>query len=146
MPESPSYNSKRIVKNSALLYVRTIVTTLIGLYTSRVVLDALGVEDYGIYGLVGGIVSMFGFLNATMSGATSRFITFELGRGDTNRLKKTFSSAMLVHIIIAVIIVVISESFGVWWLNNKLVIPEGRMMAANIVLQLSIFSAIIPLE
>ena len=143
MPESPSYNSKRIVKNSALLYVRTIVTTLIGLYTSRVVLDALGVEDYGIYGLVGGIVSMFGFLNATMSGATSRFITFELGRGDTNRLKKTFSSAMLVHILIAVIIVVISESFGVWWLNNKLVIPEGRMMAANIVLQLSIFSAII---
>ena len=119
------------------------ISVIISLYTSRVVLQTLGVEDYGIYGVVGGIVSMMGFINASMSGATSRFLTFELGRGDFSRLSKTFSSALLVHIIIAVIVLVLAETVGLWFLCNKLVIPEGRMTAAHWVYQLSILSAML---
>lgn len=119
------------------------ISVIVSLYTSRVVLQTLGVEDYGIYGVVGGIVSMIGFINASMSGATSRFLTFELGRGDFSRLSKTFSSALLVHIIIAVIVLVLAETVGLWFLCNKLVIPEGRMTAAHWVYQLSILSAML---
>lgn len=126
-----------------MLYIRMFISVIISLYTSRVVLQTLGVEDYGIYGVVGGIVSMMGFINASMSGATSRFLTFELGRGDFSRLSKTFSSALLVHIIIAVIVLVLAETVGLWFLCNKLVIPEGRMTAAHWVYQLSILSAML---
>lgn len=119
------------------------ISVIISLYTSRVVLQTLGVEDYGIYGVVGGIVAMMGFINASMSGATSRFLTFELGRGDFSRLSKTFSSTLLVHIIIAVIVLVLAETVGLWFLCNKLVIPEGRMTAAHWVYQLSILSAML---
>lgn len=119
------------------------ISVIVSLYTSRVVLQTLGVEDYGIYGVVGGIVAMMGFINASMSGATSRFLTFELGRGDFSRLSKTFSSALLVHIIIAVIVLVLAETVGLWFLCNKLVIPEGRMTAAHWVYQLSILSAML---
>lgn len=126
-----------------MLYIRMFISVIVSLYTSRVVLQTLGVEDYGIYGVVGGIVSMMGFINASMSGATSRFLTFELGRGDFSRLSKTFSSALLVHIIIAVIVLVLAETVGLWFLCNKLVIPEGRMTAAHWVYQLSILSAML---
>lgn len=126
-----------------MLYIRMFISVIISLYTSRVVLQTLGVEDYGIYGVVGGIVAMMGFINASMSGATSRFLTFELGRGDFSRLSKTFSSALLVHIIIAVIVLVLAETVGLWFLCNKLVIPEGRMTAAHWVYQLSILSAML---
>lgn len=119
------------------------ISVIVSLYTSRVVLQTIGVEDYGIYGVVGGIVAMMGFINASMSGATSRFLTFELGRGDFSRLSKTFSSALLVHIIIAVIVLVLAETVGLWFLCNKLVIPEGRMTAAHWVYQLSILSAML---
>lgn len=119
------------------------ISVIVSLYTSRVVLQTLGVEDYGIYGVVGGIVAMMGSINASMSGATSRFLTFELGRGDFSRLSKTFSSALLVHIIIAVIVLVLAETVGLWFLCNKLVIPEGRMTAAHWVYQLSILSAML---
>lgn len=126
-----------------MLYIRMFISVIVSLYTSRVVLQTLGVEDYGIYGVVGGIVAMMGFINASMSGATSRFLTFELGRGDFSRLSKTFSSALLVHIIIAVIVLVLAETVGLWFLCNKLVIPEGRMTAAHWVYQLSILSAML---
>lgn len=126
-----------------MLYIRMFISVIISLYTSRVVLQTLGVEDYGIYGVVGGIVAMMGFINASMSGATSRFLTFELGRGDFSRLSKTFSSALLVHIIIAVIVLVLAETVGLWFLCNKLVIPEGRMVAAHWVYQLSILSSML---
>ena len=126
-----------------MLYIRMFISVIVSLYTSRVVLQTLGVEDYGIYGVVGGIVSMMGFINASMSGATSRFLTFELGRGDFSRLSKTFSSALLVHIIIAVIVLVLAETVGLWFLCNKLVIPEGRMTAAHWVYQLSILSSML---
>ena len=137
-----SSNNKRIAKNTLALYVRMLFTVIVGLYTSRVVIQTLGVEDYGIYGVVGGIVSMMVFLNSSMSGATSRFITFELGRGDAKRLSDTFSSAMVVHILIALIIVVLAETVGLWFLCNKLVIPENRMLAAHLVYQFSVFSVV----
>lgn len=97
-----SENNKRIAKNTVLLYIRMFISVIVGLYTSRVVLNTLGVEDYGVYNVVGGIVAMFSFLNASMSGATSRFLTYELGKNNLFKLEQTFSSAMVIHIGIAV--------------------------------------------
>ena len=134
-------NNKRIAKNTIMLYIRMFISMVVGLYTSRVVLATLGVEDYGIYGVVGGVVAMMGFLNASMSGATSRFLTFELGRGDKDRLAKTFSSALIVHIGIAIVVLILAETVGLWFLSNKLNIPAERMQAAHWVYQLSILSA-----
>lgn len=136
-------NNKRIAKNTVLLYVRMLISILVSLYTSRVVLNTLGVEDYGIYNVVGGIIAMFAFLNSSMSGATSRFLTYEIGHGDSQKLKNTFSSALIIHIGIAIIILIIAETIGLWFLTNKLVIPEDRMFAAHIVYQFSILSMMI---
>lgn len=143
MPQEISTTNKRIAKNAVLLYLRTALTAIIGLYTSRVVLNVLGVENYGIYGVVGGIVGFMGFLNGTMSGATSRFITYALGKGDVEKLKSTFISAFWVHLVIATIIFIFSETIGMWFLYNKLVIPEGRIDSAFWVYQLSIASTLI---
>lgn len=137
-----SSNNKRIAKNTLMLYIRMLLSTVVSLYTSRVVLQTLGVEDYGIYGVVGGIVAMFSFLNSTMAGATSRFLTFEMGKGDKERLKDTFSSALIIHIGIALLVFILAETVGLWFLNNKLVIPEGRMGAAHWVYQCSILATI----
>ncbi len=134
-------NNKRIAKNTIMLYIRMFISMVVGLYTSRVVLATLGVEDYGIYGVVGGVVAMMGFLNASMSGATSRFLTFELGKGDKERLAKTFSTALIVHIGIAIVVLILAETVGLWFLSNKLNIPAERMQAAHWVYQLSILSA-----
>ena len=135
--------NRRIAKNAVMLYARMFLTMIVGLYTSRVVLDVLGVEDYGTYGVVGGIVAMMGFLNSSMSGATSRFLTFELGKGDEKRLADTFSSALIIHIGIALLVLILAETVGLWFMNNKLVIPAGRMPAAQWVYQLSIASAML---
>ena len=124
-----------------MLYIRMFITLIVGLYTSRVVLATLGVEDYGIYSVVGGLVAMIGFLKTSMSGATCRFLTFELGRGDAQRLAETFSSALIVHIGIALIVFLLAETVGLWLLCNKLIIPEGRMSAAHWVYQCSIICA-----
>ena len=123
--EEEVLTNKRIAKNTVMLYIRMLLSVVVSLYTSRVVLEVLGVEDYGLYGLVAGVVSMFVFLNSTMSGATSRFFTFEMGRGDEYRLKATFSSSLIIHIGIAVLVLILVETIGLWFLNNKLVIPEG---------------------
>lgn len=139
----PSENTKRIARNTGALYVRMLLTMLIGLYTSRVVLNTLGVEDYGIYNVVGGVVALFGFLNASMSSATARFLTFELGTGDTVKLGKTFSMALLIHIGIALVIFLAAETVGLWFLNAKLVIPPDRMVAANWVYQCSVLAAMV---
>lgn len=140
MSEQQILNKRTIAKNTVMLYTRMILFVVVSLYTSRVVLQTLGVEDYGVYGVVGGVVSMFSFLNAAMSGATSRFLTYELGRGDFMRLKETFSSAMIIHLLIAITIAIIAETLGLWFLCNKLVIPEERMFAAHVVYQLSVIS------
>ena len=133
--------NKRIAKNAIMLYLRMFLTMIVGLYTSRIVLTTLGVEDYGVYGVVGGIVSMLSFLNASMSGATSRFLTFELGRGDRQRLSDTFSTALIFHVLIAIVVFIIAETVGLWFFYNKLVIPENRIDAAFWVYQLSILSS-----
>lgn len=120
-----------------------LISMIVSLYTSRVVLNTLGAEDYGIYSVVGGVVAMFGFLNGAMSGATSRFLTYEMGRGDEQKLHETFSSALMVHFCIAIAILILAETIGLWFLDRKLVIPEERMHAAHIVYQLSILSSMI---
>lgn len=133
-------DNRRIAKNTVLLYVRMLLSIVVTLYTSRVVLRTLGVDDFGIYGIVGGVVAMFSFLNASMSGATSRYITFSLGYGDNKNVIDTFSTALIIHIVIAACIVLLSETVGLWFLEKKLVIPEGRMVAARIVYQCSIIA------
>ena len=119
------------------------LTMIVSLYTSRVILSVLGIVDDGIYNIVGGAVGMFMFLNGALSGATSRFLTFELGRDDKERLKKTFSAALMVHILLAIFIFILLETVGLWLLNNKLVIPEERMHAARVVYQLSAFATLL---
>lgn len=144
MEGNPSgINNRRILKNTIALYGRMLLSMAISLYTSRVVLNALGVHDYGIYGLVGGIVALFSFLNNTMSGATSRYLTVELAKNNSTRLQHTFSTALLLHIGIAIIVLLFAETIGLWLLWEKLNIPEGRMEAAIWVYQFSILSALI---
>lgn len=133
-------NNKRIAKNTLLLYIRMLLTMGVSLYTSRIVLNTLGVSDFGIYNVVGGVVMMFAFLNSSMSSATQRFFSFELGRRDYEQLKKVFNMSVNIHAIIAFIIFVLAETIGLWFLNAKLVIPVERMEAANWVYQFSILS------
>lgn len=141
--ESTAANNKRIAKNTLLLYVRMLFTMAVTLYTSRVILQALGVEDFGIYNVVGGVVSMFSFINAAMTSATQRYITFSLGKGDTDELKKVFSTALQIHVLIAIILVILVETVGLWFLYNKMQIPPDRVNAAFWVLQCSIVSTVI---
>lgn len=133
-------DNKRVAKNTLFLYFRMILIMLVTLYTSRVVLAELGIKDYGIYNVVGGIVMMFSFLNNCMSSATQRFMTFELGRGNMDRLKKVFATSLNIHITISVIIAILAETIGLWFVNNKLVIAPDRMVAANWVYQFSILT------
>lgn len=132
--------NKRIAKNTIVLYLRMIFILCVGLYTSRIVLNTLGVEDYGIYNVVGGFVAFFSFLNGAMATATQRFITFELAQGDVERQTVTFSTAAIIHVAIAFLIVIIAETVGLWFVCNKLVIPEERFVAAMWVYQFSILS------
>jgi O-antigen/teichoic acid export membrane protein len=141
MPNSE--NNKRIAKNTAMLYFRLLFSMAISLYTSRVILNALGVEDFGIYNVVGGIVVMFGFLNNAMSASTQRFLTFEMGKGDHSQLNRIFSMSITIHALIALFVLILSETGGLWILNTQLNIPAGRMQAANWVYQCSIFAFII---
>lgn len=133
-----SQNNKRIVKNTLLLYFRTIFIMLISLYTSRVILNALGVEDYGIYNVVGGVVAMFSLISGSLSNAISRFITFELGRGDTNKLGIIFSTSVNIQLGISLLIMILGAVIGGWFLNTHMNIPEGRIPAANWVLYCSL--------
>lgn len=138
-----SDNNKRIAKNTLLLYVRMLLMMAVTLYTSRVVLNTLGVEDYGIYNVVGGVVAMFGFINGSMSSATQRYITFALGKGDMGNLQKVFSTALQIHVLIAAVIVVLGETVGLWFMYTQMQIPDGRMDAAFWVLQCSIVSTVV---
>ena len=136
----PDTDNKRVAKNAVALTLRMVLVTIVGLYTSRIVLQALGVDDYGIYGVIGGVVGMASFLNASMAGATSRFITFELGRGDNVKLRTIFSSALLIHIAIAVIVAILAETVGLWFVNTQMNFPPGRMHAVNVLYQFTILS------
>lgn len=128
-----------ILRNSFLLYVRMLISIVVSLYTARVVLQTLGVEDFGIYGLVAGVVSLFTFLNACMSGATSRFLAYEMTKSDENRLNETFNAALIVHVVIGLVILILAETVGLWVVCNKLVLPENRVVAAHWAYQGAIF-------
>lgn len=138
-----SANNKRIAKNTLLLYVRTLFIMLVTLYTSRIVLNTLGVSDYGIYNVVGGVVAMFGFINGSMSSATQRYITFALGKGNMKRLQTVFSTALQIHFLIAALIVILGETVGLWFMYTQMQIPAERMDAAFWVLQCSIVSTVV---
>lgn len=140
-----SQNNKRIAKNTLLLYFRMLLTMAVSLYTSRVVLHTLGVEDFGIYNVVGGVVAMFSVISGSLSAAISRFITYELGKGDKDKLTRIFSSSVTIQLGLGLIILILAEAIGVWFLNAKMTIPVNRMYAANWVFQLSILTFIINL-
>ena len=133
-------DNKRIAKNTLLLYVRTFFVMIITLYTSRIILSALGVDDFGIYNVVGGLVAMFSIMSGTLSAAISRFITFELGNGNDDTLNKVFSVSINILMIFAGIIFLLCETVGLWFLNYKMNIPIERLTSANWVLQCSIIS------
>lgn len=135
--------NKRLAKNTIYLYIRMLFAVCINLYTSRLLLEYLGVEDFGVYNIVGGIVALMMFVNTAMSGATSRFITFCLGKNDVLELKATISSAIQVHAIIALFILLIGESVGLWFVNSQLNIPTESMYAANWVYQFSLFASVV---
>lgn len=136
-------NSRRIAKNTLLLYVRMLFTMAIGLYTSRVVLNTLGVTDYGIYNVVGGVISLLGFITSSMAGASSRYITYDLGKGDMAVMKRTFGNIISIHFVLAGVVFLVGETLGLWFVLNKLQIPSERMTAAFWVYQFSVFSAIL---
>jgi O-antigen/teichoic acid export membrane protein len=136
MPLNP--NTARIAKNTVMLYIRMLVTLLISLYTSRIVLKMLGVDDYGIYNLVGGIVVLFSFVNTAMTSSTQRFLSFNLGRDDHHETARVFSMSINAHIGIAAIMLLLAETVGLWFVNTQLQIPEARMVAANFIYQFSI--------
>ncbi|MGV8093752.1 MAG: lipopolysaccharide biosynthesis protein [Mangrovibacterium sp.] len=133
-------SNKRIAKNTLVLYFRMILTMLVSLYTSRVVLNTLGVEDYGTYNVVGGVVTMFGFFNGAMSSATQRFLSFDLGRGDYLQLRKTFNATLIIHTVIAILVFILAETVGLWFVNTQLNLPEGRIEAARWVYHFSVLT------
>lgn len=139
MPDN-SVNNKRIAKNTIMLYIRQILILLVGLYTVRVVLKTLGMEDYGVYNVVAGAVSMFSFLTGAMAIGSQRFFSYYIGKGDVSGLKDLFKNTFTIYLLLSFIIVVLSETIGIWFINNKLVIPETRQVAANVIFQFSIIS------
>ena len=138
-----SDKSKRIAKNTLMLYIRMLVSMLVSLYTSRVVLATLGESDFGIYNVVGGVVAMMGFLNASLSGASSRYITYELAGGNPEKTRHVFSVIMAIHIGLALIILLFGETVGLWFLEKELNIPAERMWAARWVFQFSLCSTVL---
>ena len=138
MSTESANNNKRIAKNTLLLYVRMLFSMVVSLFTSRVILNTLGVEDFGIYNVVGGIVAMFTIISGSLTSAISRFLTFELGKGDKEKLKTIFSTSVNIQLGLSAIIILIGEVVGIWFLNNQMNIPAERMMAANYILQCSL--------
>lgn len=138
-------DNKRIAKNTLYLYFRSFLMMIISIFSSRVILQALGVSDYGLYNAIGSIVAMFAILNGVLAMGTSRFLTFELGKKDFSRLKKVFGAAFAMHVGMAIVLLVLLETIGLWFVNNKLNIPTGREFTANVVYQLSILSSMLSL-
>lgn len=134
-----SENNRRIAKNTLMLYVRMLFGMLVSLYTSRLVLQALGVEDFGINNVVGGVVAMFSLISGSLSSSTGRFLTFKLGQNDLDALKRVFSTSLSIHVVLAVIVLILSETIGLWFLNTHMTIPTDRLFAANCVFHASVF-------
>lgn len=140
MADISSTNNSQIAKNALLLYIRMLVTMGVGLYTSRVVINILGVSDYGIYSVVGGIVLMVAFLNTSMASASQRFIAYELGIGNFPRLTRVFQTSIATHLLVALVLFIIAETVGLWFLNSHLNIDISRIKAANWVYQCSVLT------
>ena len=122
-----SVNNRRIAKNTAYLYIRMLLLMAINLYTSRVILHALGVEDYGVYNAVGGFISMCSMVSAALSTAISRYITFTLGENDPEKLRRVFSTGVVIMLFLSLFLVIISETFGIWFLENKMTNSRRRI-------------------
>ncbi|MBR5298456.1 MAG: lipopolysaccharide biosynthesis protein, partial [Parabacteroides sp.] len=133
----------RIVRNTLMLYIRMFFNILIALITSRLILDVLGIVDYGIYNVVGGVVVLFTFLNSAMASSTQRFLTFEIGKGNQQRLRNIFSTSIFIHILISCLVLILAETIGLWLFYNKLIIPNDRLYAAMWVYQLSVCSCLV---
>lgn len=142
---SQSDKTKRLAKNTLLLYIRMIVLMGISLYTSRVILGVLGVKDYGLYNVVGGFVSMFSVISASLTTSITRFITFEMGTGNKERMNSVFYTSVNIEILLGVIVVILAETVGLWFLNHKMVIPVERIDAAFVVYQLSVITLFVNL-
>ena len=138
-----SQNNKRIAKNTLLLYVRMLFLMAVSLYTSRDILNALGVVDFGINNVVGGVIAMLGFLTSSLGAASSRYITYDLGKGDMTVMQKTFGNILSIHLILATIILLVGETLGLWFMSTQLQIPSERESAAMWVYQFSIFSSVL---
>ena len=138
-----SASNKRIAHNTIFLYVRMVFVLIVSLYTSRVVLNVLGVSDYGVYNVVAGFVSLFSFLNATLSSSLQRFYNYEGGKKSELGLSNVFSVGVRVHTILAIIIFIVLETFGIWYINNVMVLPEGRVAAARFLYQFAVASMLL---
>lgn len=138
-----SQNNKRLAKNTLILYARMLFTVGISFYSTRLILANLGVSDYGVYNVIGGFVSMFYMVTATMTQAVSRFLTFELGRNDPKKLQQTFSTSLNILLLLALLVVLLSETIGLWFVNTKLNIEPDRMTVANWIYQFSLLSFVL---
>lgn len=138
-------NTKRIAKNTIMLYFRQILIMLVSLYTVRVVLNVLGAEDYGIYNVVAGVVTMFSFLSGAMATASQRYFSFDIGKKDTEHLKVTFSVTFQIYVILGILVILLAETIGLWGINHKLVIPSERLNAANWIFQAAVVSFLLTL-
>ena len=145
MRTSYTHRGAKIAKNTLLLYIRMFVLMLVGLYTSRVVLNALGETDYGVYSVVGGVVAMFTMISGALNSAIARFITFELGKADDSRLNKVYCTSVNIQLILAFVVVVLAEPIGLWFIDNKMSIDPVRIPAAQMVLHFSLASFVINL-
>lgn len=133
----------KIAKNTLMLYFRMLLSMVVTLYTSRIVLNTLGIVDFGVYNIVAGVIVMFGFLNNAMTASTQRFLTYEKAKDNLAGLKKIFNISITIHLIIAVVILLLAESIGLWFLNAQLNIPDDRMIASNWVYQFSVISFVV---
>ena len=138
-----SANSKRLAKNTLILYARMLFTVGISFYTTRLILANLGVDNYGIYNVIGGFVAMFYMVTSTMTQAVGRFLTFDLGKGDISKLQKTFSTSVNILLLMSIFVVILAETIGLWFINSKLNIADERMLAANWIYQFSVFAFVL---
>ena len=136
-------NSKKIAKNTLYLYFRFLLILLVNLYSSRVVLEELGVSDFGLYTVIYSIIGFLSFLSGTLGGSTSRFLTYELGTGNLGKLKETYGTTWVAHILLSLIILLIAESVGLWYVMKVMVIPSDRYMLSLLIYQISILSTIL---
>ena len=136
----PDNNGKRIAKNALMLYARMLLTMLVSLYTSRVTLNVLGVTDFGIYNVVGGLVVMISFFQSSLANAAQRYLSLAIGQNDLIKTQKAFRQGLSILFVFAILVLIVGETIGLWFVNNKLVIPEDRLEAANWIYQFSLIS------